>query len=111
MPACSSRPAISGSLALLAAGARPDPAARARLTLFIGNKNHKGAAAVRSAVGVIGRPIAAPQGQLRGFSDGVVVELPPPFGKRRVYNFESADYDLLPPLLGVQALEVKVGFE
>src|SRR5262249_51226555 len=81
------------------------------LTLFIGNKNHKGAAAVRSAVGVIGREILAPQGRLRGFSDGTIVELPPPFGRRRVYNFESPDYDLLPPLLGVSALEVKVGFE
>jgi short subunit dehydrogenase-like uncharacterized protein len=111
MPACSSLPAISGTLAQLVRAQRSDPPERARLTLFIGNKNQKGAAAVRSAVGVIGRSIEAPQGALRGFSDGTVVELPPPFGRRRVYNFESPDYDLLPPLLGVSALEVKVGFE
>jgi short subunit dehydrogenase-like uncharacterized protein len=111
MPACSSLPAISGSLALLAAAARREPAANARITLFIGNKNQKGAAAIRSAVGVIGRPISAPQGTLRGFADGVTVALPAPFGRRRVWLFESPDYDLLPPLLGVEALEVRVGFE
>jgi short subunit dehydrogenase-like uncharacterized protein len=111
MPACSSLPAISGSLALLVRQERDDAPARARLTLFIGNRNQKGAAAVRSAVGVIGRPIAAPQGTLVGFRDGVTVELPPPFGPRKVYTFESPDYDLLPPLLGVGALEVRVGFE
>jgi hypothetical protein len=110
MPACSSLPAISGALALLCAGARREPPARARLTLFIGNKNPKGGAAIRSAVGVIGRPIAAPQGTLRGFSDAVPVQLPAPFGRRAAYIFESPDYDLLPPLLGVEALEVRVGF-
>jgi hypothetical protein len=66
---------------------------------------------IRSVVGVIGRSIAAPQGMLRGFSDGTVVELPAPFGRRRVYTFESPDYDLLPARLGVSALEVRVGFE
>ncbi len=111
VPACSSLPAISGALALdLFAGRRQRPE-RARLSLFIGNKNNKGAAAVRSAVDSIGRRIVAPQGVLRGFRGGVVVELPPPFGRRRLYTFDSPDYDLLPPLLGVSALEVKVGFE
>jgi hypothetical protein len=111
MPACSSLPAISGALALSCAAFRRDPADRARLTLFIGNKNKKGDAAIRSAVGVICRSIAAPQGTLRGFHDASDVDLPPPFGRRRVYTFESPDYDLLPPLLGVRALEVCVGFE
>jgi NAD(P)-dependent dehydrogenase (short-subunit alcohol dehydrogenase family) len=111
VPGCSSLPTLSGVLALTVAAARREHPERARLTMFAGNHNPKGVAAVRSAVGVIGRPIAAPQGTLRGFGDGVVVELPAPFGRRRVYNFESPDYDLLPPLLGVGAIEVKVGFE
>jgi hypothetical protein len=111
MPACSSLPAISGALALAVKAGRPDVPERGRFTLFIGNKNPKGTAAIRSAVEVIGRPISAPQGTLRGFSDGSDVMLPAPFGKRRAYLFESPDYDLLPPLLGISALEVRVGFE
>jgi short subunit dehydrogenase-like uncharacterized protein len=111
MPACSSLPAISGALALLLRASRRDPPQRANLTLFIGNKNPKGTAAIRSAVGVIGRPIAAPQGTLRGFSNSGEVVLPPPFGRRRAYVFESPDYDVLPALLGVEALEARVGFE
>lgn len=107
---CSSLPAVSGALAF---GLRTEhgPAARARMTLFIGNDNPKGEAAVRSAVSLLGRPIETPQGTVLGFRDGEVVELPPPFGRRRVYNFETADLDVLPAVLGASALSVKVGFE
>ncbi len=105
---CSSLPALSGALAISLGGAPPE---RARVTLFIGNANPKGAAAVRSAVGLIGRAIEAPQGPLRGFADGERVELPAPFGRRTVYNFESPEYDLFPLLLGARAVSVKVGFE
>jgi hypothetical protein len=62
-------------------------------------------------VEVLGRPIAAPQGTLRGFADREVVALPPPFGRRSVYNFDGAEYDLFPGLLGVSSVTVKVGFE
>ncbi len=81
------------------------------MTLFIGNHNPKGQAAVRSLVGGLGRPIAAPQGTLRGFRDREVVPLPFPFGLRGVFNFDSPEYDLFPALLGVRAVAVKVGFE
>jgi hypothetical protein len=108
---CSSLPGISGALALLL---RRDTAAapeRARVTLFIGNDNPKGQAAVGSLLGGLGRPIAAPQGTLRGFGDREVVPLPPPFGRRGVFNLDSPDYDLFPALLGVRSVAVKVGFE
>jgi hypothetical protein len=108
---CSSLPGLSGALALLAREGALAPPERARVTLFIGNDNPKGEAAVRSAVAVLGRPIAAPQGTLRGFADREVVALPPPFGRRAVYNFDGAEYDLFPALLGVKTVIVKVGFE
>jgi hypothetical protein len=110
---CSSFPGISGALALAAAKSDPGnrPAAWARATLFIGNKNPKGLAAIRSALSVIGRPIQAPQGTLDGFRDPEVVALPKPFGPRVVLNFESPEYDLFPDLLRVRSVRVKVGFE
>src|SRR5262249_32112520 len=114
---CSSLPALSGALALVAAEARPDPPSRggppsrARGTLFVGNHNPKGPAAVRAAVGVIGRSLVAPQGPLVGFRGPEMVELPAPFGRRRVYDFDGPEYDLLPPLLGVGSVSIKVGFE
>ena len=107
----SSLPGISGALALLARGDEGEPAERARVTLFIGNDNPKGEAAIRSAVAGLGRAIPAPQGALRGFGHGEVVALPEPFGRRRVYDFESPDYDLLPGLVDARAVWVKVGFE
>ncbi len=108
---CSSLPGISGALALLArAGAKANPA-RARVTLFIGNNNPKGQAAIQSLLGGLGRPIAAPQGTVYGFRDREVVPLPEPFGPRAVFNFESPEYDLFPELLGVPSVSVKVGFE
>jgi hypothetical protein len=111
---CSSLPGISGALAKVAGTLRVPSAAvpeRARVTLFIGNDNPKGKAAVRSLLGGLGKPIAAPQGILHGFRDREVVPLPRPFGHRAVFNFESPEYDLFPQLLGVRSVSVKVGFE
>jgi hypothetical protein len=110
VPGCSSLPGISGALGLLArrGGAPPE---RARVTLFIGNNNPKGDAAVRSLLAGLGQPIAAPQGTIHGFRDREVVLLPAPFGARGVFNFESPEYDLFPALLGVRSISVKVGFE
>jgi hypothetical protein len=56
-------------------------------------------------------PIAAPQGTLLGFRDREVVPLPPPFGRRGVFNLESPEYDLFPSLLATGNVVVKVGFE
>jgi hypothetical protein len=81
------------------------------VTLFIGNDNPKGGAAIASLVRLLGRPVAAPQGEVRGFRGGEVVPLPAPFGPRTVFNFEAPEYDLFPGLLGVRAVSVKVGFE
>jgi hypothetical protein len=108
---CSSLPGLSGALGL-ALRERCDAApTRARVTLFLGNNNPKGQAAVRALVSTLGRPIAAPQGVLLGFRDREVVPLPPPFGRRAVFNIESPDYDLLPALFGARAVAVKAGFE
>lgn len=108
---CSSLPGLSGALALLAREGTGEAPARARVTLFIGNRNPKGSAAVASAVAGLGRPIETVRGTVRGFRDREVVPLPPPFGPRAVYNFESPDHDLLPALVGAQDVAVKVGFE
>jgi hypothetical protein len=108
---CSSLPGISGALALHARAGTAGPVRRARVTLFIGNNNPKGEAAVRSLLAGLGRPIAAPQGTLYGFRDREVVPLPPPFGRRAVFNFDSPEYDLFPALLDTGAVAVKLGFE
>jgi hypothetical protein len=107
---CSSLPGISGALAVLAAE-RLLAVERARVTLFIGNRNPKGEAAVLSAAGQLGRPFAAPQGPLIGLQGRETVDLPPPFRRRAVLDFESPELDLFPALLGVRAVRVKVGFE
>ena len=107
---CSSLPGISGALALVAQDGMTSAPVRARVTLFIGNDDRKGAAAIRSAVQALGRRIDAPAGTLRGFRNREVVDLPAPFGPRPVYSFESPEYDLFPSLLGVRAVAVKVGF-
>jgi hypothetical protein len=109
---CSSLPGISGALALAARDLGPAMTPRhARVTLFIGNDNPKGRAAIASAVRVLGKPVRAPQGILTGFGDRAMVPLPPPFGRREVFNFESPEYDLFPGLLGVRSVAVKFGFE
>ena len=108
---CSSLPGISGALALAACEGISEKPRHGRITLFIGNRNPKGIAAVSSLVCGLGRPITAPQGTLRGFNDREVVTLPSPFGQRGVFNFDAPDYDLFPGLIGVQSVVVKVGFE
>ncbi len=108
---CSSLPALSGALAQLARAQEPDPPRAVRVTLFIGNDNPKGRAAIRSAVASLGKPLQAPKATLLGFRDGEWVSLPAPFGRRRVYTLDSPDYDLLPALLGAAEVKVKVGFE
>jgi saccharopine dehydrogenase-like NADP-dependent oxidoreductase len=110
VPGASSLPGISGALTLAAAQRLP-AVERARVTLFIGNRNPKGSAAVTAASAQLGRRFAAPQGTLRGFTGREVVRLPPPFGTRGVYDFESPDLDLLPALTGAREVRVKVGFE
>ena len=106
----SSLPGISGALARIAARKLP-AVEQARITLFIGNRNPKGDAAVRAAAGQLGLPFPAPQGILRGFHGREIVDLPPPFGRRAVYDWESPELDLFPALLGVRSVRVKVGFE
>ncbi|HLX65042.1 MAG TPA: SDR family NAD(P)-dependent oxidoreductase [Planctomycetota bacterium] len=118
---CASLPAISGALALAMTSAGEPPAPQlgapetrptgARVTLFIGNRNPKGFAAISSAVDSLNRPIAAPQGTLYGYRDGELIPVPKPFGPRKAYNFESPEYDLFPELLGVTSVVVKCGFE
>jgi len=108
---CSSLPGISAALALRAMEGATAAVERVSVTLFIGNKNPKGRAAVGSLVSQLGQPIAAPQGELLGFRDREVVLLPSPFGRRAVFNVQSPEYDLFPPLLGAKSVSVKVGFE
>lgn len=110
---CSSLPGISGALALLAAEAVVEggEVRAARVTLFIGNRNPKGDAAVRAAAAQLGRTFAAPQGTLRGYQGREVVRLPPPFGARAVYDIDSPELDLFPGLIGAREVRVKVGFE
>jgi hypothetical protein len=81
------------------------------VTLFIGNDNPKGAAAIASMGGRLGQPIAAVQGTLRAGGGCVRVALPAPFGPRLACDFDGAEHDLFPAWLGVRAVEVKVGFE
>ncbi|MFY9823128.1 MAG: saccharopine dehydrogenase NADP-binding domain-containing protein [Thermoanaerobaculia bacterium] len=107
---CSSLPGISGALAVLAAERLP-AVDRARVTLFIGNRNPKGEAAVRSAATQLGKVFPAPQGFLRGLAGRERVDLPPPFGPRIVHDWESPELDLFPRLLGARDVRVKVGFE
>jgi hypothetical protein len=108
---CSSLPGLSGALALRAAEGAAAPARAVRVTLFIGNDNPKGAAAVESLLSILGRRIPVPQGTLTGFGEPETVPLPPPFGPRRAYTFETPEYDLFPGLLGVASVSVKVAFE
>lgn len=107
---CSTLPGISGALALVAAE-RLEEIRRARVTLFIGNANPKGMAAVESAASQLGRRFEAPQGTLIGLRGREVVDLPPPFGPRGVYDFDSPEMDLFPDLIGAHEVRVKVGFE
>src|SRR5262249_42091532 len=104
---CSSLPAISGALAQHIRSRVAQSLRRLRGSLFIGNDNPKGTAAVASLVEGLGRPIAAPQGTIRDGWGREIVPLPAPFGRRLVFNFDSPDYDLL----NAPSITVKVGFE
>ncbi|HEV2843338.1 MAG TPA: hypothetical protein VG477_00715, partial [Thermoanaerobaculia bacterium] len=99
-----------GALAVTAAARLPS-VQRARVTLFIGNRNPKGEAAVQSASAQLGRPFQAPQGELVGLRGPERVEIPAPFGSRTVHDFASPEYDLFPDLIGAREIRVKVGFE
>ena len=108
---CSSLPAISGALALLLHKENSASPQRVRVTLFIGNNNPKGGAAIRSLISSLGKPIQAPQGVLRCFRGREIVPLPPPIGRRAAFDFNSPEYDLFPQLLGAGSVTVKVVFE
>lgn len=108
---CSSLPGISGALGVFAReGRRPDPVA-ARVVLLVGNDNRKGPAAARSLLGGAGRPIATSSGPRTAFAPAGRAPLPPPFGRRRVREFDGPEHDLLPAQLGVGRTAVQVGFE
>jgi saccharopine dehydrogenase-like protein len=107
---CSSLPAVSSALALsLTSGGEPPE--RARVTLFIGSANPKGKASVRAMVERLGRPVRTAQGERPGFGDPQTIPLPLPFGPRTAYTFDGPEHDLFPALLGVAAVDVRVGFE
>jgi NAD(P)-dependent dehydrogenase (short-subunit alcohol dehydrogenase family) len=107
---CSSLPAVSSALALSLAGTGERPQA-ARVTLFIGNANPKGEASVRAMVERLGRTIRTPEGEQPGFGDPQTVVFPPPLGPRTAYTFDGPEHDLFPSLLGITAVDVRVGFE
>ena len=108
---CFSLPGISGALATVLCEQISASLDHARVTLFIGNRNHKGLGSVRSVAETIGRPLASPQGGLVAFRGWERIPLYPPFGNRPALCFNSPDYDLLPDLVGVRSVVVKLGFE
>jgi hypothetical protein len=107
---CSSLPAVSSALALSLVGAGERPQ-RARVTLYIGGANPKGEASVRAMVERLGRTVRGVDGAHPGFGDPQTIPLPPPFGPRTAYTFDGPEHDLFPLLLGVSAVDVRVGFE
>ncbi len=94
VPGLSTVPALSGALVRWCR-ARLQDAHHARITLFIGNRNRKGAAAIASALD-------------SEFDDPVLVDLP--LGRRLAYRFRSPDRALLKKELGLDA-EFRVTFE
>lgn len=94
MPGASTVPALSGVLVRWCC-ARLSGARRARLTLYIGNRNSKGTASIASALGA-------------GFDNPRPVQLP--FGRRTAYRFPSPDAVLLREELGLRT-EFRVAFE
>jgi short subunit dehydrogenase-like uncharacterized protein len=94
VPGLSSVPALSGALVRWC-HARQPTATHARVTLFIGNRNSKGAAAIASA---LDSGIVAPQ--------RVVL----PLGRYLAYRFASPDAALLRAELGLTA-EFRVALE
>jgi NAD(P)-dependent dehydrogenase (short-subunit alcohol dehydrogenase family) len=87
IPGLSTVPAISGALARWGCERLPG-AQRARVTLFIGNRNAKGAGAIASAMA-------------SGFGRPTRVDLP--FGRRLAYLERSPDRELLRRDLGLEA--------
>lgn len=94
MPGMSTVPALSGILARWGSTRVPE-CRRARVTLFIGNRNAKGTGAITSAL-------------TSGFHDPVVVDLP--IGRRPAYRFHSPDKFLLGEDLALEG-EFRVAFE
>jgi hypothetical protein len=101
---------VSSALALSLVGTSERPE-RARVTLYIGAANPKGEASVRAMVERLGRTVRTADGAQPGFGDPQPVPLPPPFGPRTAYTFDGPEHDLFPSLLGVSAVDVRVGFE
>ena len=87
IPGLSTVPALSGALARWGCERLPG-ADRARITLFIGNRNAKGAGAIASAMS-------------SGFRRPTPVDLP--FGRRIAYLARSPDTELLRRDLGLDA--------
>jgi len=94
MPGASTVPALSGALVRWCCQRVP-AATDARITLFLGNRNEKGVAALASALST-------------GFSDPRPVRLPG--GRRLASRFESLDTVLLRAELGLET-EFRVAFE
>ena len=87
IPGLSSVPALSGVLVRWARNRLVNPR-RARVVLYIGNRNAKGPAAIESA-------------RMSGFGDPLLVDLPA--GRRLAYRFASPDDVLLRQDLGLEA--------
>jgi hypothetical protein len=94
IPGLSTVPAISGALARWGRERLPG-AERARITLFIGNRNARGAGTIASAMS-------------SGFGRPTRVDLP--FGRRLAYLGSSPDTELLRRDLGLEA-EFRVALE
>jgi len=94
VPGLSTVPALSGALARWAHELLPS-ASNARVTLYIGNRNSKGTAAIASALAA-------------GFRDPIRVDLP--VGRRRAYKFRSPDSALFRRELGITT-EFRVALE
>ncbi|TMK68087.1 MAG: KR domain-containing protein [Actinobacteria bacterium] len=93
-PGLSTVPAVSGVLARWCVERLDDPH-DAHVTLFIGNRNRKGAGATASAL-------------IAGFRDPSPVDLP--FGRRVAYRFPTPDTELFRRDLGIRA-EFRVALE
>ena len=104
----SSLPGISGALVQVL---RDGPVSSARVTLWIGNRNVKGAGAIAAALAVAGRDVPAPQGMLHGFGEPETVDLPGGIGRVTARTYDAPEYDLFPDLLGCSDVRVKVAFE
>ena len=94
IPGLSTVPALSGAVVRWACERLTD-AQRARVVLFIGNRNAKGAAAIASA-------------RMSGYDEPVLVDLP--IGRRRAYRLDSPDEILLGQELGLH-VEFRVALE